>query len=124
MAGSEPIFNSYPVKEDIFIIQKRNEASEVINRNQVQPSELAEPTYVSSTSGIYKKGKQIMIALGKTKGARLIIAILNVIEAGVYSEGRSEAFQIFLAQSSNSPYLSILIFGLMIPMPALLAIRV
>ena len=57
-----------------------------------------------------QKGKQVLTALGNTKGGRLISAILNVEEAGVYSESRSDAFQVFLAQSSNYSYLSILFF--------------
>ena len=81
-------------------------------------------SYVTSvrSSRIYKSGVQILTALGNSKGGKLIKAILNVEEAGVYSESRTESFRIFFAQSSNYSYLSILIYGLMIPMPSLLAL--
>ena len=99
---------------------------EMVMRNQASSEldnrESSSCSYVSSArkSLIYLKGAQIFTALGKTKGGRLILAILNVEEAGVYSESRTEAFQNFLAHSSNYSYLSILFYGLMIPMPSLL----
>ena len=81
-------------------------------------------SYVTSVrnSQIYKKGSHVVTATGNTKGGKLFLAILNVEEAGVYSESRTQAFQVFLAQSSKSSYLYIFIYGLMVPIPALFAL--
>ena len=51
----------------------------------------------------------------------MITAILNVEEAGVYSESKVDAFQVFFAHSSSYSYLYIL-YGLMIPLSSLLAL--
>ena len=99
---------------------KRNQAS----RERRQKSRLYSCVTTVRNSRIYKKGKHVMTVLGNTRVGSLVMAILNVEEAGVYSESKVDAFQVFYAQSSNFSYLSILWYGLIIPMPSLFGLLV